>query len=55
MKKALANGPHEGRVLSSEDMEEMKSLYYHLRGWDADGKPGEEKLRKLGLENLNKN
>jgi aldehyde:ferredoxin oxidoreductase len=55
MKKAMGNGPHEGRRLNSEDLEEMKSLYYHLRGWDADGKPGEEKLRKLGLEDLNKN
>jgi aldehyde:ferredoxin oxidoreductase len=55
MKQALEKGPHEGRVLRSEDLEEMKSLYYHLRGWDADGKPGEEKLRKLGLEDLNKN
>jgi putrescine aminotransferase len=52
MKQALQKGPHEGRVLSAEDMEEMKSLYYHLRGWDADGKPGAEKLKALGLESL---
>jgi aldehyde:ferredoxin oxidoreductase len=52
MKKALEKGPHEGRVLSFEDLEEMKLLYYHLRGWDADGRPMEDKLKKLGLEGL---
>jgi aldehyde:ferredoxin oxidoreductase len=52
MKKALGNGPHEGRVLRSEDLEAMKSLYYHLRGWSADGVPGEKKLKKLGLDDL---
>jgi len=51
-KKALKNGPHEGRVLSKEDLEDMKALYYHLRGWDEEGKPGETKLRELGLQNL---
>jgi aldehyde:ferredoxin oxidoreductase len=30
----------------------MKLLYYHLRGWDADGRPMEDKLKKLGLEGL---
>ena len=52
MKQALEKGPHEGRVLASEDLEEMKSLYYHLRGWDADGRPGTDKLKMLGLESL---
>jgi aldehyde:ferredoxin oxidoreductase len=52
IKKTLENGPHEGRVLRFEDLEEMKLLYYHLRGWDADGRPGEDKLEKLGLEGL---
>ena len=48
-KKALKGGPHEGRVLGEEDLEEMKSLYYHLRGWDEQGRPKEAKLRELGL------
>ncbi|UCF90656.1 MAG: aminotransferase class III-fold pyridoxal phosphate-dependent enzyme [Desulfobacterales bacterium] len=51
-KQALKNGPHDGRVLSAENLAEMKALYYHLRGWDADGRPRKEKLRELGLENL---
>jgi aldehyde:ferredoxin oxidoreductase len=52
MKKALEKGPHEGRVLRVEDLEEMKSLYYQLRGWDVDGRPSQSKLKKLGLEGL---
>jgi putrescine aminotransferase len=51
-KQALKNGPHDGRVLSEEDLEEMKALYYHLRGWDEEGRPKEEKLRELRLEDL---
>jgi len=50
--KALKGGPHEGRVLRKEDLEEMKALYYHLRGWDEEGRPKKEKLEELGLENL---
>jgi len=51
-RKALKNGPHEGRTLSPEDLEAMKSLYYHLRGWDENGKPDAEKLAKLGLQGI---
>ena len=31
------------------DLEGMLSLYYQMRGWDADGRPGRERLEKLGL------
>jgi aldehyde:ferredoxin oxidoreductase len=51
-RQALKNGPHDGRVLSQEDLAEMKALYYHLRGWDAEGRPKEAKLRELGLQGL---
>ena len=50
--QALKKGPYNGRTLSKEDLTEMKALYYHLRGWDADGLPGEEKLKELGLQDL---
>lgn len=52
LEQPLKGGPHEGRVLSAEQLEEMKSLYYHLRGWDETGWPREEKLRELGLLDL---
>ncbi len=51
-RQALKSGPHEGRRLEGEKLEEMKALYYHLRGWDADGRPQEAKLAELGLQNL---
>ncbi len=51
-KQALKDGPHDGRVLNAENLEEMKALYYHLRGWDEEGRPKAEKLRELGLESL---
>lgn len=51
-KQALKHGPHEGRVLNAETLEEMKALYYHLRGWDEVGRPKENKLRELGLHGL---
>ncbi len=51
-KQPLKRGPHEGRVLSQESLEEMKALYYHLRGWDEEGQPKTEKLRELGLLDL---
>jgi aldehyde:ferredoxin oxidoreductase len=51
-RQALKNGPHEGRRFDSDKLEEMKTLYYHLRGWDEDGRPGEDKLVELGLQNL---
>jgi len=51
-KQALKNGPHEGRVLSQESFDEMKTLYYRLRGWDTEGRPEPLKLRELKLEGL---
>jgi len=48
-KKALKQGPHDGRVISTEILEEMKARYYHIRGWDEGGRPQQEKLRELGI------
>jgi aldehyde:ferredoxin oxidoreductase len=48
----LKDGPHDGRVLSEENLAEMRSLYYHFRGWDGEGRPGERKLRELSLQGL---
>jgi len=49
-RQALKHGPHDGKVLKEENLEEMKALYYHLRGWDEQGRPGSEKLRELNLQ-----
>jgi aldehyde:ferredoxin oxidoreductase len=51
-RRALENGPHEGRKLDPETLEELKGFYYRLRGWDENGRPKREKLRELGLTEL---
>ena len=51
-KQALKGGPHEGRVLSPKDFEQMRTHYFRLRGWDEEGRPGHDKLRDLGLLDL---
>jgi len=51
-KRALENGPHEGRTLSPEILEVLKGFYYRRRGWDKAGRPKAAKLRELGLADL---
>jgi len=51
-RQALKDGPHDGKVLKAENLEEMKALYYHLRGWDVEGRPSVEKLRELNLQGI---
>jgi putrescine aminotransferase len=50
--QALKGGPHEGRKLNRQDLENMKALYYHLRGWNEEGRPKAEKLRELRLQDI---
>ncbi len=49
LKKALENGPWEGKKIDQEALAQMKGLLYHLRGWDQQGRPCEEKLAELDL------
>ncbi len=51
-KRVLENGPHEGRTLNPEILEELKGFYYRRRGWDKAGRPKTAKLRELGLADL---
>ena len=51
-RRALENGPHEGRTLSPEILEVLKEFYYRQRGWDENGRPKEAKLRELGLAEM---
>ena len=49
----LPEGPGKGMVLTREKFNMYLDTYYDLRGWDKkSGKPGREKLKDLGLENL---
>ena len=46
------SGPAEGAVISRNDFEFMLNEYYQLRGWDDNGRPTTEKLKELGIEEL---
>ncbi len=42
-------GPAKGEVISSEGFDGMLDEYYRLHGWDKNGIPKRESLKKLGL------
>lgn len=46
----LPAGATGGKVLPEEEFKRMRAEYYSLRGWDENGKPGQEKLAMLGLD-----
>ncbi len=54
MKDPLPSGPAKGKTVSKEDFEKMLMEYYQLRGWDEEGVPTKEKLKKLGLSKFSK-
>ena len=43
-------GPTKGRVLLREWFEKMKKEYYEIRGWDAEGRPTRETLKRVGVD-----
>ncbi len=47
--QAMASGPAAGHVV---ELEPMLDEYYRIMGWDRDGVPTPERLRKLGLAAL---
>jgi aldehyde:ferredoxin oxidoreductase len=51
-KEALPSGPTKGRILTEEMYARMLDEYYEARGWDEDGVPTPETIRKLGLDEL---
>ncbi len=46
LEEPLPSGPYKGELTH---LEPMLTDYYHLRGWDEDGKPTKETIKKLGL------
>jgi aldehyde:ferredoxin oxidoreductase len=49
----LPDGPAQGMVFSHSSLEEMKDVYYEMRGWDlTTGIPTPAKLRQLDLDYL---
>ena len=46
---ALQGGPTDGVVVTDEELEQAKALYYRMAGWDETGRPNRAKLEELGL------
>lgn len=46
LREPLNEGPARGRVV---DLETMLKEYYFVRGWDEEGVPKPETLKRLGL------
>lgn len=49
-KEPLPEGPKKGAVFTDEDTKKMQDDYYAYYGWDANGIPTEETLKKLKLD-----
>ncbi|WP_027370294.1 aldehyde ferredoxin oxidoreductase family protein [Desulfovermiculus halophilus] len=54
MQDPLPSGPNKGHRFSAQDMAFMLKDYYSLRGWDQAGRPTEETLKKVGVQDLPK-
>ncbi|NOZ61130.1 MAG: aldehyde ferredoxin oxidoreductase family protein [Calditrichaeota bacterium] len=49
LQEPLPSGPGKGEVV---DLDTLKSEYYRLMGWDENGVPKEETLKKLGITEM---
>lgn len=45
----LPSGPHKGQRIRPADMAAMLKDYYRVRGWDAQGRPEPNTLKRVGL------
>lgn len=48
----LPTGPHKGAAPNRAECLEMRSEYYQSMGWDENGIPTTEELKKLGLDSV---
>jgi len=48
----VPDGPLAGSRITREDLDRLLDEYYDLRGWDRNGRPTVETLRRLGLGEL---
>ena len=49
LQEPLPGGPAKGEVV---DLDRLKKEYYQLMGWDENGVPREETLKKLGITEM---
>jgi aldehyde:ferredoxin oxidoreductase len=52
MHEPLKEGPSAGHVVSEEELERLKDLYYEAKGWTKEGLIPKEKLVALGMPDL---
>jgi aldehyde:ferredoxin oxidoreductase len=50
----LPTGPYKGKTADKTAVEDYKKRYYKAAGWDKNGIPKSETLRKLGLADVDK-
>ncbi len=50
----IPRGPFKGKLINRKDFQKLLSLYYDLRGWDENGIPTYETLKKFDLEDVAK-
>jgi aldehyde:ferredoxin oxidoreductase len=52
--EVLPSGPYKGKSADRAKVEQDKKKYYEAAGWDKNGIPRSEILRKLGLQDVDK-
>ena len=50
----LRKGPYKGKTVARRKIEEARKGYYEAVGWDKNGIPKPEELKRLGLDDVNK-
>jgi aldehyde:ferredoxin oxidoreductase len=50
----LPSGPYKGKTIDKTEVEKEIAKYYEAVGWDENGIPKTETLKKLGLDNVDK-
>lgn len=48
----MTKGPSAGHVVTQEELEYLKDLYYEAKGWTKDGLIPKEKLIELGMDDV---
>jgi aldehyde:ferredoxin oxidoreductase len=52
MHEPMKEGPSAGHIVSEEELEYMKDLYYDAKGWTKEGLIPKQKLVALGMEDV---
>lgn len=52
MSEPIPDGPNQGHCISREEVDILLDEYYDIRGWDRNGIPKAETLRKFGLKDV---